>query len=68
MEIIEKLRRTAVLAAENAKHKRQAMQTASQKRGEGHEADFFANPVDIRGWKPLQDLTPGSPTLGQFLF
>ena len=68
MQIIDATRKMAIIGAENDLHRRQPRQTASQIRVVGKESDFFGLPVDNTKWFQLQDLTPGSPTLGQFLF
>jgi len=36
--------------------------------GGGNHTDIFALPVDGTEWHPLQDITPGSPTLGELYF
>lgn len=68
MQLIDTLRKMAIMAAENELHRRQPRQTASQNRVVGKESDFVGLPVDSTKWFQLQDLTPGSPTLGQFIF
>lgn len=67
MQVIEALRKATLRAAENELHRRQPRQTSSQAKVQGRGSDYAGQPNDSRGWTQLQDLTPGSPTLGQFL-
>jgi len=36
--------------------------------GTGNQSDVLALPVDASNWKPLQDITVGSATIGKLYF
>jgi hypothetical protein len=46
----------------------QPMLSVAQQRLMGDRTDLFALPQDTTDWLPLQDITPGSHTFGQFFF